>query len=60
MNQYGHKELHIYDAANKDKEEIMKQSEPTQIKIYQSAKTKDKPPTILCGDSMKLEIQLTL
>ena len=45
----------IYYAANKDKEEIMKRIEPTQIKIYESDKTKDKSPTILCGNSMKLD-----
>ena len=47
---------YIYDAANKDKkEEIVKQIEPTQIKIYESNKTKDISPTILCGNSMKLD-----
>ena len=44
-----------YDAANEENEEIMKQIEPTQIKIYESDKTKDKSPTILCGNSMKLD-----
>jgi len=46
---------YIYNAANKEKEEIIKQIEPTQIKIYESDKTKDKSPTILCGNSMKLD-----
>ena len=47
---------YIYNAANKDKEEIMKQIEPTQIKIYESNKNQDISPTILCGNSMKLDI----
>jgi len=40
----------------KDKnEEIMKQIEPTQIKIYESNKNQDISPTILCGNSMKID-----
>ena len=46
---------YIYDDANKDNEEVIKHIEPTQIKTYHSDKTKDKSPTILCGNSMKLD-----